>query len=239
MNQRRVDMPMNDNNSSVELQNSLVSHLRGQGIDEPLARAFANAIIDHALTWRVESPCPADDCNAIMALAFGYQALSGGKRAPGVANEAIAALVLNHYRRRPRPVYAQSDIATLLDRDLPTRHFFPIKPCKSSANGSHRATSTESVVAEIAQQIGDTHQLAPWLLIAHRHHAVRCAVIANENGFGSVVTPELPAVYDRNSAQVWRRRHIAYLMSDVISRFTMYVTNRLYPVILRSDNASP
>jgi hypothetical protein len=67
---------------------------------------------------------------------------------------------------------------------------------------------------------------------------VRCAVIANEKGFGSVVTPELPAVYDRNSAQVWRRRHLAYLVSDVISRFTMFVTNRLYPVILRSDSAS-
>jgi hypothetical protein len=226
---------MNDR-CPMDIQESLVRHLCLQGLDEQLARVFTDAIVDHALTWQVKSSSAADDCNAIMAIAFGYQLSAKGSRKPGLANESLATTVLNHYRRKPRPVYAQSEIAVLLGSDLPARHFHPVKPRKS-ANDSRSCTSTELVVAEIAREVGEPESLAPWLLIAHRHHALRCSVIAEEKGFGCVVTPELPAVYDRQSAHIWRRRHLAYLVSDVVSRLTMYATKRLYPAIIQAESA--
>ena len=213
--------------SEATVREVVACYLQQQGFRADVACVLSKVVMQHVLTWQ-EEPANPDTGNAIIAFSFGYRREDDGYKAPGPVNQALADLAVQHYWRKPRPVYAHSSIADLIKDRLPNEDLKPIAPRIKTPWWSTRA-----MLEVVLNQVQDPRKHDPWLIIAHRHHAERCAITARYLGFSVIVPRELPDRYDRACVHPWKRWQLPYVINDIIARLELYSNDVVLPVIRR------
>ncbi len=211
--------------SVKNLQASITDHLLAQGIAEESAAALAEIILTHVLSWSDADPADAESANAILAFSFGHRISSNGNRTPGPINHELAAIVKRHYEAKPRPIFAQWEIAEpLIAQGVPVQAIYPSIHRDSAVEVQY--LNTEGVLDE-ALRLGLSDY--PVLVIAHRHHVVRCATLIRQRNLTVVIRPqEMPSICDPESGQLWTAGKLTNLISEIISRLSAYREHELY-----------
>lgn len=163
----------------------------------------------------------AKNVDSVVAFAFGNRRAVDGSLQPGPVNEALAKVTQSFVADHRVPVYAQTEIAQLLQ-----------------ARGVKRVTSIDPVVGDdgkvvylstagVAEQVLSKAQAAGEPLgtvgvIGFSDHVVRCVLTARAAGMTGAVPKgiRLPHVYDPQSAQSWTTNRASYLTTDLIGRLT-------------------
>src|SRR6266498_2483076 len=117
-----------------DVQQMIRDHLLGEGLDVDSASALCRIIVAHCLKWNVEDLRDPDEANSILAFSFGNRIAPNGNRTPGPINDMLASIVTRHYRRKPRPVYAQWEIAeTAIADGVSTEPIYPFRTTDSTS----------------------------------------------------------------------------------------------------------
>jgi hypothetical protein len=186
------------------------------------ARVPAAAVASSPFLAYAPPRVAAKDVDSLVVFAFGNRVGDDGDLQAGPTNEALAKLVFRFVLKHDVPVYAQTEIATLLQ-----------------ASGMWDVTSIDAVTAPdgsvtylstagVADQVVSTAQAAGEELgtvgiVGFSDHAVRCVLTARKAGMTDAAVPKgmrLPAVYDPESSQSWTRTRGAYLPTDLLGRLT-------------------
>jgi hypothetical protein len=180
----------------------------------------------HVLTSRESELGNPDTANSFIAFAFGHRTAPNGNHAPGPINVALAAIAKRHYERRPRPVFAQWEIAEpLASEGIPVQAIYPVLHPERPAEVEYLRSGEVFTQALSLGLCAD-----PVLVVAHRHHLVRCAALIRRRNLKVVTVPdELPSRCDPNSGQLWTAGTLTNLVSEIISRLNTYWERHLYP----------
>ena len=201
---------------SNQLYSIINDHLLQEGLSISSAD-LAKMICQELLSWKVPDSSQPDQTDMIIAFSFGFAFDPNGNRKPGQINHLLADKVNSFYTQRPRPVYAQWEIAESLKDKVRKDHLFTIYPVIQK-EGTVSYLSTKGVLDQVYDLTGNKPG-ASVLLIAHRDHLPRCVKLAVQMGFhAEAVQSEMPQAYDPSSGQYWTRNRETYLISDMISR---------------------
>ncbi len=202
-----------------ELNNLITQHFRKEGLGD-IHEELARIVIEEILPWKVEDTGHPGRSQIIIGFAFGFVCDPNGNRKPGKINRLLADAVLEYYKRKPRPVYLQWEIAESLRGEIEERHLHVLYPT-IGLSGEIEYLSTQGVLEAVAGKlgIGNLRNAGSVLIVAHRDHLPRCVHLARRMGFQAVaVQSQMPAEYDPSSAQYWTRDRKTYIISDLISR---------------------
>ena len=205
----------------------LTARLADQLGDLDLARDLAPRVLDAILTWTPPT-VPAREIDHIVAYAFGNRPRTGPRPAPdarlvdrlelpGPVNEQLADAVVDLRRLKPVRVFAQWEIAEVLQRKHGLDDVVSIEPSLGDA-GEVIYLSTDGV-ARAAVEAAAT-DLGTVAVVAHRDHAKRCVQISRAAGMAAFVAAEvdLPKTYDALSGQPWTRARQVYLLHDMCAQ---------------------
>ncbi len=164
----------------------------------------------------------AKNVDSLVVFAFGNRIGDDGDLQAGPTNEALAKVVFRFVIKHPMPVYAQTEIATLLQaagvQDVTSID------AVTAPDGTVTYLSTAGVADQVmtkAQAAGA--ELGTVGVVGFADHAVRCVLTARKAGMTDAAVPKgvkLPAIYDPDSNQSWTRTRAAYLPTDLIGRLT-------------------
>jgi hypothetical protein len=180
------------------------------------AKVGDDAATSRLLAYR-PTPIPAGDVEALVVYAFGYREAADGARTPGPVNQALATAVERFVADHPVPVYAQTEIAELVEA-AGVPDVTSIDP-DVGADGTPVYLSTAGVAAKVAAASAPGTTFG---VLGFADHAVRCVLTTEAAGLRGGV-PEgvvLPATYDPQSGQPWTRDRASYLKTDLIGRLT-------------------
>lgn len=170
------------------------------------------------LAYRPEPvPGPVDQ---LVVLAFGNRVAADGTVTPGPVNEALADSVQAYVAANPTPVYAQWEVAQILQqRGVP--NVVSIEP-EVGPDGAPTYLSTQGVTDQVvAQAQADGVDLGTVGIVGFSDHVVRSLMTAGASGLDDVVVVEgieLPAEYDPESGQEWTRDRESYVTVDLAGR---------------------
>ena len=169
------------------------------------------------LTYRPETT--AEPVDTLVVLAFGNRVAADGTVTPGPTNEALADAVQAHVATNPTPVYAEWEVAQILQqRGVP--NVVSIEP-EVGPDGAPVYLSTSGVTDQIvARAEADGVDLGTVGVVGFADHVVRCVMTAEASGMTAVV-PEgiaLPTEYDPESGQEWTRDRVTYVTVDLSGR---------------------
>lgn len=161
----------------------------------------------------------ADGIDSVIGYSFGFRESDDGTLTPGPPNEAIAAEIAAFVADHPVPVFAQHEIAQVLQA-AGVGHVVSIEP-DIGANGEVVYLSTAGVAAralELASAAGI--ELGTTGVFGFADHLGRCVLTTEAVGIAAVVPAgvDAPAVYDPESVQPWTRDRVTYLTIDLIGR---------------------
>jgi hypothetical protein len=196
----------------------LVGHLEVELGDAAIARAFAAALVEDALSWRAPT-VPLEQVRTIVGFTFGNRMLPNANREPGPVNAALADLAVRLHAATGARVWAQWEVAEAIGARVPGAMVEAIYPGRDG-QGEPRYLSTGGVVEAIIARGGGAAALGTVAIVAVRDHAWRCARICRRHGLSAGV-PEgwpLPGDYDKSSGQPWTRERLAYLLHDLHCR---------------------
>ena len=201
----------------LEIEALLADHLGAEIGDAAIARAFAAALVEDALTWRAPT-VPLGEVRTIIGFTFGNRMLPNGNREPGPVNAALADVAVRLHEATGARVWAQWEVAEAIGGRAPdmVEAIYPGR----DAQGEPRYLSTGGVVEAIVARSGGVAALGTVAVVAVRDHAWRCARICRRHGLCAGV-PEgwaLPGDYDPGSGQPWTRDRLAYLLHDLHCR---------------------
>lgn len=164
----------------------------------------------------------AKDVDSLVVFAFGNRVGDDGDLQAGPTNEALAKRVFRFLLKHDVPVYAQTEIATLLQtsgvQDVTSID------AVTAPDGTVTYLSTAGVADQVmsrAHAAGE--ELGTVGIVGFSDHAVRCVLTARKAGMTAAAVPrgmKLPTVYDPESSQSWTRTRAAYLPTDLIGRLT-------------------
>lgn len=169
------------------------------------------------LAYRPEpTPGPVDH---LVVLAFGNRVGPDGAVTPGPVNEALADAVQTYVATNPTPVYAQWEVAQLLQaRGVP--NVVSIEP-QAGPDGQPTYLSTQGVTDQVVEQArADGVDLGTVGVVGVADHVVRAATTAEASGMDVVIVEgiQLPSEYDPESGQEWTRDRASYLTVDLAGR---------------------
>lgn len=176
--------------------------------------------------WTVPT-APADTATLIVAYSFGNRIPAGVDStrtigAPGPVNEQLAAAVVAARGDRSTPVYAQTEIASVLKSRYGMDDVISIDP-QRAADGTLVYLSTDGVAAEVAQLRGAAVATDSAAVIAFHDHSWRATKTTAKHGFRAFA-PEgiaLPDQYDPQSGQLWTTSPLLYLPTDFAGRLAL------------------
>lgn len=157
--------------------------------------------------------------DSLVIFAFGYRDAPDGSRLPGPANEAMATAVEKFVKDRPMPIYAQHEVAKLLQVNK-VPDVVSIEPVVG-ADGKTVYLSTAGVAEDIVKRAGEAKvDLGTVGVVCFADHVVRCVETAKAAGMDATVPEsiDLPTEYDPESAQAWTRDRVSYVATDLTSR---------------------
>ncbi|HUB16339.1 MAG TPA: hypothetical protein VMB34_30635 [Acetobacteraceae bacterium] len=203
----------------MSLETELEHHLsRGLG-DAVTARAFATILLEETLSWSPPLIAP-EQIATILAFTFGNRMLPNGNREPGPVNAALADIVADLHQRTGARIFAQWEVAAVLEGRVPSMLVTVINPARD-ARDEPVYRSTTGVLVEIAR-LTAPQSLGRVGVVAFADHAYRCVATARRLGFDAYAPAgmPLPNRYDPESGQAWCRERTAYLLHDVMIRIT-------------------
>lgn len=163
----------------------------------------------------------AADVDSLVAFSFGNRVASDGTITAGPVNEHLAATIEKFVRRHPVPVFAQHEIAQILQADG-VEHVTSIEP-DVGPDGQPVYLSTAGVAEKIvAQSAAAEVALGDVGVIGFADHAVRTVLTARRARMHAAVPRGvvLAKTYDPQSGQPWTRSRAAYVPVDLIGRIT-------------------
>jgi hypothetical protein len=131
-----------------EIEAVLADHLEAELGDAAIARAFAAALVEDALTWRAPT-VPPREVRTIIGFTFGNRMLPNGNREPGPANAALADVAVRLHEATGARVWAQWEVAEAIGGRAPegmVEAIYPVQdgqaePRYLSTGGSSRRLS--------------------------------------------------------------------------------------------------
>ena len=158
--------------------------------------------------------------DSLVVLSFGNRIAPDGTVTAGPTNEALADAVQAYVAEHPTPVYAQWEVARILQaRGVPD--VVSIEP-EVGPDGQPVYLSTSGVTDQIvATAEADGVDLGTVGVVAFGDHLVRSVMAAEASGMTQVVVVEgieLPTEYDPESGQEWTRDRVTYLTVDLSGR---------------------
>lgn len=195
---------------AAQLDPTLVSQLQLSVLDDEIATT-------PVLSYRPETT--AEPVDSLVVLSFGNRVAADGTTTAGPTNEALADAVQAHVAQQPVPVYAQWEVAELLQaRGVP--NVVSIEP-EAGADGTTTYLSTSGVTDQIVQRAeADGVDLGTVGVVAFSDHIVRAVQTAERSGMDAVVVEgiDLPTEYDTESGQEWTRDRVTYVTVDLSGR---------------------
>jgi hypothetical protein len=209
---------MNDN----ELRAAIVQWLTAQGLDD-VSEFLADVLFKYCLSWAVPS-ANTSEIDGIVAFAFGNRVDDLANRSPGPINKLLADKLVHYYSRCPRKVWAQWEIARLVDARIPSTDLTIIYPIHDRATDSVEFLSTKGVLKQVEKQLPKGKTV---LVIAHRDHLWRCVHFTEQFGYRVVAAQDdMPSDYDPESGQLWTTSRDRYVLNDIISRLRTFRDER-------------
>ena len=155
--------------------------------------------------------------SAIIVCAFGYRLNEAGLRLPGRVNNELARVCDELFRQFMCPVYAQWEVAQVLDDNIPRDTLTAIFPQVDRQNGQPEYLSTAGVIRQAKGQMSAAAESGRVLIVAHRDHVCRCVDLARRAGLDADAAPALPSGYDPLSQQWWTRDPWLYRSYDQLA----------------------
>ncbi len=231
--------PSSTTTAPIDHRSAMVSRLTDEWGDAALAEAVVDSLgpeglaqweqrvpIDEVATTPLltyaTDPAPAEEIDALAVFAFGYRGDVDAEYEPGPVNEAMAAVVIDFLAEHPVPVYAQTEVATLL-QDAGVADVTSIDRVVGP-DGTLTYLSTmgaaEAIVAD-AEAAGTP--LGTVGVVCFADHHGRCLLTAGAAGMDATTVEgiELPTTYDPESAQPWTRDRVSYLATDLTGRLLL------------------
>jgi len=138
---------------------------------------------------------------------------------PGPTNEALAAATKRFVAKHHVPVFAQSEIAEVLQADG-VANVISIDPVVG-ADGKVVYLSTAGVADQIVSKAqAAAIDLGTVGVLGFADHVVRSVLTADAAGLDAAVPKgvRLPRTYDVQSSQPWTRDRATYLATDLTGR---------------------
>lgn len=203
-----------------DLAQSLVDGLGADGVAQFEALVGLDAVFTDPLVAMTPPTVPDEEVDSLVVYAFGNRVAADGTLSPGPVNEELAQVVEDVVADHPVPVFAQWEVADLLD-EAGVEGVTSIDP-DTGPDGEVVYLSTagvaEKAVTLAEQQSVDLGQVG---VIAFQDHAVRCVLTSRAAGMADAAVPEgvdLPSDYDPQSGQEWTRDQQTYLLTDLQGR---------------------
>lgn len=170
---------------------------------------------------------PAADVDALVAYSFGTRIEEGddpdrGIVSPGPVNEQLADAVMQARGGRDIPVYAQFEIAGVLQSTYGLDDVHVIDPVQNE-DGTVTYLSTDGVAKQVADRMGSAVDTSTVGVIAFQDHLWRSTYTSRVNGLHAFAVADvaMPSVYDTESGQEWTRSRDAYLPRDYAGRLAL------------------
>lgn len=165
---------------------------------------------------------PADALTLIVAYSFGYREPADPSRTehePGPVNEALAEAVVAARGARDIPVFAQSEIASVLRSRYAMDDVISIDG-DVRPDGSPIYLSTEGVATKVAESRGSARDSDVAGVVAFQDHLWRATQTTAAAGFVAAAPDgvAMPDRYDPESAQPWTTGPERYLPVDYAGR---------------------
>jgi len=220
----------------VDYPSALVARLAKEYGDPVLARKVVVGL-DPGLLSQLEARVPlpevarspflsyrpkrvaAGSVESVVVFAFGNRVGADGSLEPGPTNEKLAVATKRFVRRNPVPVFAQQEIAELLEA-AGVKHVTSIDPIVGP-DGKLVYLSTAGVAEQVlAKAHAAGVDLGTVGVIGFADHVVRCVLTAKAAGMTTAVPKGvvLPRTYDPESSQPWTRDRASYLATDLVGR---------------------
>lgn len=214
--------------AEADLDALLAQVLQPELEDDETVNLMIEWIRQVALTWHPETE-PLKFADYIIAFAFGNRPpKDGGDPAttlaePGPVNEALADVIAAMLQSRRVPVYAQWEIARVLEVKHHINNVISIEPVINE-DGTIVYLSTDDVakrVAELRSKVPGGPGRAS--VVGFRDHHKRCVLTCRANALvahapGGVA---MPKDYDPESGQVWTRSRPVYLTVDMAGQLAL------------------
>lgn len=194
--------------------------------DESVARKLAPLLFDATMLWSYPQ-MPAQEADSLIAYSFGNriapghdaQNLEPEASLPGPINTMLAEAVAKIRAIRSIPVYAQWEIALVLQQTYHIDQVIPLYP-ERGADGKITYLSTEGVAKAALRHAGSASALGRVAVVGHRDHVKRCILTSQRIGLTAAAIRgiSLPARYDPQSGQPWTRDRTAYLLGDIMAQ---------------------
>lgn len=209
--------------------NRLLNRILGPQLeDEATVSLVMEWIREVMLTWRPETE-PLSAADYIVAFSFGNRPPAGGAdpakvlAEPGPVNEQLADVIAAMRKAKQVPVYAQWEIARVLESKHRMSDVVSIEP-DYQPDGTIVYLSTDDVARKVAQLRAKAAAGAGRAsVVGFRDHHKRCVLTCRINHL-TAHAPEgypMPSTYDPDSGQVWTRSRPVYLAADVAGQFLL------------------
>lgn len=212
------------------LETLMMKQLARELGSESVAQKLAPLIFEATMRWTYPR-MPARDADALIAYSFGnripeagadHQALGPDGSVPGPINARLAEIVSGIRAVKDIPVYAQWEIAAILQDTYHMDRVIPIYP-ERGADGKIIYLSTEGVARAVLHHAGSAAALGRAGIVGHRDHVKRCILMSQSVGLTAAAIDgiPLPVDYDMLSGQPWTRDRATYLLGDMLAQLSM------------------
>ncbi|MDR6707432.1 hypothetical protein J2X73_001803 [Novosphingobium sp. 1748] len=212
------------------LEELMVTHMAQELGSESVARKLAPLVFEATMLWTYPQ-MPAGDADALIAYSFGNRIPETGAKGqspgpdgsvPGPINARLAQAVGEIRAIKDVPVYAQWEIATILQETFHMERVIPIYP-ERGPDGKIVYLSTEGVAKAVLRLAGGAQALGRVGIVGHRDHVKRCILMSQSVGLRAAAISgiSLPVEYDMQSGQAWTRDRATYLLGDMIAQLAM------------------
>lgn len=212
--------------AAPSLEPLMEQHLARALGDEGVAQKLAPLLYDATMLWSYPQ-MPAAEADSLIAYSFGNRLAPGadGKSLgpaaslPGPINASLAEAVAKIRAIRSIPVYAQWEIAQILQQNHRMDRVIPLYP-ERGADGTITYLSTEGVAKAALRQAGSAAALGRVAIVGHRDHVKRCILTSRQMGLAAAAISgiALPVAYDPQSGQPWTRERATYLLGDITAQ---------------------
>lgn len=212
--------------ATASLEPLMEQHLARALGDEGVARKLAPLLYDATMLWSYPQ-MPALEADSLIAYSFGNRPAPGADEhsleptasLPGPINTRLAEAVVKIRAIRSVPVYAQWEIAMILQQTYRMDRVIPLNP-ERGADGKVVYLSTEGVAKAALRHAGSAAALGRVAIVGHRDHVKRCILTSRQAGLTAAAVSgiALPVDYDPQSGQPWTRDRATYLIGDIMAQ---------------------
>lgn len=214
-----------------ELLEQMTDYLASQ-LENDIATAEIDAphILDFALSWQPPE-IKISQVERIVAYAFGYRPATTGSSFPdpGPTNAMLADTVYAVYKKNPVKVYAQWEIAKVLQSKYNIPNLISIEPTVNAKGGVTDLSIDAMAAAIVKMEGGDATAMGIVGVIGFRDNLKTCVLTSRGRGMNAYALDgvRMPGEYDPQSVPVSTRRRDLYLLNDMVGQLLVLRANAI------------